>query len=90
MYHRGRLADLARALGDTDNLFGPSMTCKSQTGTIAEDAYDRRCLRIDLEGLCYPGTGERDTAIFVRIRRNRYHVVGTRSVGIYESCASVA
>ena len=82
--------DLAHALGDTGNLFGPSVTCRAHRGSIDEAAYNRRCIRIDLEGFCYPGTGETDTAIVVRVRGRRYHVVGERVLWVAPACASVA
>ena len=83
--------DLARALGDSGDLFvSPWITCRTRSGRVDHRRFNRRCLRRDMEGLCYSGTGETRTAIFVWIRQNRYHVVATRSVGIYEPCASIA
>jgi hypothetical protein len=82
--------DLARALGDSGDLFvSPWITCRTRSGRVDHRRFNRRCLRRDVEGLCYPGTGETRTAIFVWIRQDRYHVVGTRSIGIYEPCAPV-
>jgi hypothetical protein len=82
--------DLAHVLGDTDNLFGPSVTCKTQRGRIYAATYNRRCLRVDLGGFCYPGTGETRTAVFVRVHARRYHIVDERVLWVAPPCDSVA
>jgi hypothetical protein len=83
--------DLAHALGDTGDSFAtPWITCRTRRGSIGTGTYNRRCLRIDIAGLCYPGTGETRTAIFVRVGRRGYHVVDERPVWVSPPCASVA
>jgi hypothetical protein len=83
--------DLARALGDSGDLFvSPWITCRTRSGRVDNRPFNRRCLRRDMEGPCYPGTGETRTAIFVRIRARRYHVVDERVLWVAPACASVA
>lgn len=78
-------ADLAHALGDTGSVF-VSITCRTQRGSLGTNAYNRRCLRIDIDGLCYAGTGETRTAVFVRVGRHGYHVIDRRTVGHSPPC----
>jgi hypothetical protein len=84
-------ASLARALGDTGGSFAtPWITCRARRGSTGTETYNRRCLRIDIYGLCSPGTGEVRTAIFVRVRRHGYDVVDEKTVWVSPPCASVA
>jgi hypothetical protein len=80
--------DLAHALGD-DGLFH-TIRCSTQRGSTGTDVYNRRCMRIDIDGLCYPGTGETRWAILVRVRSHSYRVVDTKIVSASPPCESVA
>jgi hypothetical protein len=52
--------------------------------------YNRECVRGQYEGMCSPGTGLRQTRIYVKVRGPKYHVMGEVSFGFYTPCASVA
>lgn len=83
--------DLARALGDSGDLFAPPwITCRIRSGRVDSRTFNRRCLRRDVYGLCSPGTGETRTVIFVNVHGRRYDVVDERVVWVAPPCASVA
>ena len=66
---------LATALGDTGDAFGtPRVTCRSRSGIILHVAYNRLCMRTDIDGFVCPAN-ETKTEILVRVRDDRYHIV---------------
>jgi len=67
-----------------------STACRARGGRLDHRPFNRRCVRGDMEGLCYTGTGETRTAIFVCVRGRRYHVVDERVVWVAPPCAPVA
>jgi hypothetical protein len=83
---------LERALGDQpDEIGGTYVSCSAAAGrTVAGRRYNWVCDKQVYEGLCAPGTGERDSTLYVLVTGRRHAIVKKTSSGDYTPCASVA